>query len=124
MPETRPQTSALPTPAPADRVDSTPSAQGTRVLLAVSTDDARERRERTLREAGLDVLVARTSFETVVKATCTLPDVILLDPTLGRDVLVETRRLLVTCPSTAHIPVVRLTARRTVPRRLLATFAA
>lgn len=76
-------------------------------------------RESELRAAGFRVSVARTGFQAIVKASCHLPDLILLDDSLSDIEAPETRRLLTTCPVTAHIPVVRLTRGRRLPRRVL-----
>ena len=64
---------------------------------------------------GYRVCVARTPFEAIVKASCHLPDVILVDPSLGEGDIENTTTLLSTCPATAHIPVVRLTSNRRLP---------
>lgn len=63
--------------------------------------------------------VARTGFEAIVKASCQVPDLILLDDSLLDIDSVETGRLLTTCPVTAHIPVVRLLPGRKVPQRAM-----
>jgi CheY-like chemotaxis protein len=89
------------------------------VLIAACDDGAREERERQLTASGLRVRLARTGFEAIVKAAFYLPSLILLDASLGSEEVEETSRLLATCPSTAHIPIVRLTPRRRVPRRMI-----
>jgi CheY-like chemotaxis protein len=89
------------------------------VLVAACDDGVRDARERQLRAFGLRVRLARTGFEAIVKASCHLPSLILLDASLGSDEVEETSRLLATCPSTAHIPIVRLTPRRRVPQRII-----
>jgi CheY-like chemotaxis protein len=89
------------------------------VLVAACDDGVRDARERQLRAFGLRVRLARTGFEAIVKASCYLPSLILLDASLGSDEVEETSRLLGTCPSTAHIPIVRLTPRRRVPQRII-----
>ena len=95
-----------------------------RVLVAATDDRARETRGRQLHASGLRVLFARTGFEAIVKASCHLPSLILLDASLGQPEIDETSRLLATCPVTAHIPILQLTARRSVPRRMLQQIAA
>jgi response regulator RpfG family c-di-GMP phosphodiesterase len=55
-----------------------------------------------------------------VKASCHVPDVILLDDSLADMNATETGELLTTCPVTAHIPIYRLTPGRRVPRKVLA----
>ena len=94
------------------------------VLVAACDDGVRGARERQLTSSGLRVRLARTGFEAIVKACCHLPRMILLDPSLGSDEVEETSRMLSTCPSTAHIPIVKLTPRRGVPRRILQHLAA
>jgi len=88
------------------------------VLVADSNEASRERRQGQLRAAGYRVSVARTGFEAIVKATCQVPDVILIDDSLGGVEAAETGRLITTCPVTAHIPIVKLTAGRRVPSRV------
>jgi CheY-like chemotaxis protein len=90
------------------------------VLVADGNADSRERREVQLREAGFLVSVARTGFEAIVKATCRVPDLILIDDSLSDIEAAETRRLITTCPVTAHIPIVKLAAGRLVPPRVFA----
>jgi len=63
--------------------------------------------------------VARTGFQAIVKASCHVPDLILIDDSLPDIEAAETRRLLTTCPVTAHIPVVRLPRGRRLSRRVL-----
>ena len=87
------------------------------VLVADANPTSREIREAQLRAAGFRVSVARTGFEAIVKASCHVPDVILLDDSL--DLQAETGRLLTTCPVTSHIPLVCLTRGRRLPRRML-----
>jgi CheY-like chemotaxis protein len=94
------------------------------VLVAACDAGVREERERQLTASGLRVRVARTGFEAIVKASCHLPSLILLDASLGSEEVEETKRLLATCPSTAPIPVICLTPRRRVPRRMIENLAA
>ena len=94
------------------------------VLVAACDAGVREQRERQLAASGLRVRLARTGFEAIVKASCHLPSLILLDASLGSEEVEETSRLLATCPSTAHIPVICLTPRRRVPRRMIENLAA
>jgi len=89
------------------------------VLIADGNDESRSVRESQLRAAGIRVSVARTGFEAIVKASCHVPDLILLDDSLKDIEPAETTRLLKTCPVTAHIAIVRLPHRRRLPRRLL-----
>lgn len=89
------------------------------ILIADGNPASRELREAQLRSAGFRVSVARTGFEAIVKASCQVPDVILLDDSLSDLVAAEIGRLLTTCPMTSHIPVVRLTRGRRLPQRML-----
>jgi len=91
-------------------------------LVLIADADAGSRRKRTeqLGRRGFRVAVARTPFETIVKASCHLPDLILLDASLGAEGARETTELLSTCPATAHIPIVQLTPGRRLPTRVLA----
>ena len=90
------------------------------VLVADGNTDSRERREAELRDTGVRVSVARTGFEAIVKATCHVPDLIVLHDTLPDLDAAETRRMIATCPVTAHIPVVTIRARGTLRRSILA----
>lgn len=88
------------------------------VLVADGDSDSRERRTLELRAAGFRVSAARTGFEAIVKASCQVPDLIVLDDSLPDLAAAETGRLITTCPVTAHIPVLRVTHGRRLPRRL------
>lgn len=90
------------------------------VLVADADPTSRQEREQHLRTAGARVLTARTGFEAIVKASCQLPDLIVLDESLGDVEVAETARLLTICPVTAQTPVLCLRARRRVPLRILA----
>lgn len=90
------------------------------VLIADADADSRQEREQHLLAAGARVLTARTGFEAIVKASCQLPDLIVLDESLGDVEVAETARLLTICPVTAQTPVLCLRARRRVPLRVLA----
>jgi DNA-binding response OmpR family regulator len=89
------------------------------VLIADGDDMSRSLREAQLRTAGCRVSVARTGFEAIVKASCHMPDVILLDESLSDIGATDTGRLITTCPVTSHIPVVHLHPGRPLPRRVL-----
>jgi CheY-like chemotaxis protein len=111
-------TSAKPTtvaPPPPSAVDAVPR----HVLIADTNARTLAARAAQLLAAGLKVSQARTSFEAIVKASCHVPDFILLDGSLGDINEAETRALLTTCPVTAHIPIYRLSPGRRVPRRVL-----
>jgi len=78
------------------------------VLIADADAGSRLDRTRHFEERGYRVAVARTPFEAIVKASCHLPDLIVVDRSFGEDGASETAELLATCPATAHIPIVRL----------------
>ena len=105
--------------AVADAPVSTP-VQALHVLIADANARTRAARAEQLTAAGLRVSMARTSFEAIVKATCSVPDLILLDGSLAEIDAAETGQMLTVCPVTSHIPVYRLTPGRKVPRRILA----
>jgi len=89
------------------------------VLIADPDGLSRARRADQLRGRGFRVAVARTPFEAIVKASCQMPDLILVDSSLAEGAE-ETAELLSTCPATAHIPIIRLTAGRRLPSRVFA----
>jgi CheY-like chemotaxis protein len=90
------------------------------VLIADANARTLAARAEQLLAAGLRVSLAHTSFEAIVKASCYVPDLILLDRSLADLNAAETGALLTTCPVTAHIPIVQLTPGRRVPQRVLA----
>jgi CheY-like chemotaxis protein len=90
------------------------------VLVADADAGTRSRRTRQLENRGFRVAVARTLFETVVKASCHLPNLIFVGASLGETVARETTELLSTCPATAHIPIVMLSRGRRIPTRISA----
>lgn len=107
-------TQNLPTPSAATSI-------GLPLVLIADADAAsRTRRARQLEGRGFRVAVARTGFETIVKASCHVPDLILVDASLGEAGAQETTELLSTCPATAHIPIVRLSPGRRLPSRISA----
>jgi CheY-like chemotaxis protein len=91
------------------------------VLIADRNPASRAARDQQLRAAGFRVSVARTAFEAIVKASCQVPDLILIDESLadGDIETADVSRLLTTCPVTSHIPIVRLGRRNRMPQRLL-----
>ena len=117
--------SQLPTSGRTDDGLSTPRSSGPahtpRVLIADADPSSREEREQHLRGAGAHVVIARTGFEAIVKASCQMPDLIVLAESLGEIEMAETARLLNICPVTAQTPVLCLRARRRVPLRVLAS---
>ena len=90
------------------------------VLVADANPASRQEREQHLKAVGARVVMARTGFEAIVKASCQMPDLIVLDESLGEVEVAETARLLTNCPVTAQTPVLCLRARRKVPLRVLA----
>ena len=102
---------------------ATASAAG-HVLVADGNAASRQRRQTQLEAAGFRVSVARTGFEALVKATCHVPDLILIDESLSDIEAAETRRLITGCPVTAHIPIVRVAPGRRVPARVFARLRA
>jgi len=88
------------------------------VLIADANPASRSRRARHMEMRGYRVSVARTPFETIVKASCHVPDLVVVADSLGD--AEETMELLATCPATAHIPLVRLASRTRLPSRTLA----
>jgi len=87
-------------------------------LIADANAVSRARRRRQLEKLGYRVASARTSFEAIVKASCHVPDIIVIGASLGNTGVAETTELLSTCPATAHIPIVRLAAGGRLPNRL------
>lgn len=106
-------------------MSSTPSSELAvpHVLIADGDAASRAARESQLRAAGLRVSVARTGFEAIVKASCHVPDLILLADSLSDIEVSETARLLQACPVTAPIPIVRLVRGRRLPRRVFSGLA-
>lgn len=98
-----------------------PGGHTPHVLIADADPTSRQEREQHLHAAGARVLTARTGFEAIVKASCQMPDLIVLDESLGDVEVAETARLLTTCPVTAQTPVLCLRTRRRVPLRLIAS---
>jgi CheY-like chemotaxis protein len=90
------------------------------VLIADRNDRTLAVRAKQLLAAGLRVSQAHTAFEAIVKASCHVPDFILLDGSLVDLDAAAAGQLLTTCPMTAHIPIFRLTPGRRVPQRVLA----
>ena len=101
-----------------------PASTAGHVLVADGDDASRERRQTQLEAAGYRVSVARTGFEAIVKATCHVPDLILIDESIADIDPAETGRLITTCPVTAHIPIVRVPRGRRVPARVFARIRA
>jgi CheY-like chemotaxis protein len=91
------------------------------VLVAAADAAARLRRERQLHASGARVATTRTGFEAIVKASCQMPDLVVLDESLGQAEMAETARLLMTSPVTARTPVLCLPGSRRVPIGLLSS---
>lgn len=87
-------------------------------LVADANAESCARRTKQLEALGFRVTLARTPFEAIVKASCHLPELILVDASLGEDGANEAAELLSTCPATAHIPIVRLRGGRRLPPRV------
>ena len=104
-------------------VASTASIALPLVLIADANPASRLRRTQQLTRRGFRVSVARTAFEAIVKASCNLPDLILVDASLADGGAQETSDLLSTCPATAHIPIVRISPGGRLPARALAAAA-
>ena len=97
-----------------------PSVSLPLALVADADAASRSRRSRQLERRGFRVAVARTVFEAIVKASCHLPDLIVVAASLGEEQARETTELLSTCPATAHIPIVRLSRGARIPTRIAA----
>lgn len=95
------------------------AAAALHVLIADANTATLAARAQQLTAAGLRVSMAHSSFEAIVKASCFLPDVILLDGSLAGLDATATSELLTTCPATSHIPIFRLPPGRKVPQRVL-----
>ena len=104
-----------------EETPAVPDATALPIVLIADPDAASlTRRAAQLRDRGFHVVVAHTPFEAIVKASCQLPDLILLDSALGADGIGETTELLSTCPATAHIPIVQVRSGRRLPPRVFA----
>jgi CheY-like chemotaxis protein len=89
-------------------------------LVADADAGSRSRRIRQLEHRGFRVAVARTVFEAIVKASCHLPDLIVVAASLGEEQARAATELLSTCPATAHIPIVQLSRGARIPTRISA----
>lgn len=87
-------------------------------LLADADATETHQRVMELSRAGFRVSFARTGFEAIVKASCHLPDLIVIGGLADLEAS-ETSRLLATCPVTSHIPIIQLQPGRKVPVRTL-----
>ena len=120
----RVQTSSLSVTAAVVDATANAAVKVLHVLIADANARTLGARVEQLRALGLQVSMARTSFEAIVKATCHVPDVILLDGSLDTSCegikTAETVQMLTICPVTSHIPIYRLTPGRRVPQRILA----
>lgn len=90
------------------------------VLVADGDPASRAHRQSQLVAAGFRVSTARTGFEAIVKASCQLPDLIVIDDSISDIEPAETGRLITTCPVTSHIPIVLVPTGRRLPARLFA----
>lgn len=91
------------------------------VLIADANHVSRRRRVRQFERRGFRVAVARTGFEAIVKASCQLPDLIVVAASLGEAGADETTELLSTCPATEHIPIVQIAPGGRIPPRAYVT---
>lgn len=89
------------------------------VLIADADADSRVRRARQLERRGFRVSFAKTAFETIVKASCHVPDAIVLDESLGD--MQDAFDLISTCPATSHIPILRVKPGKPLPKRIRAS---
>jgi len=86
--------------------------KGKRILVIDDDEDIREVAKLSLEIiAGLDVILARSSYEGLQKALSEQPDAILLDVMLPDMDGVKTFQELQANPVTKHIPVILLTAK-------------
>jgi CheY-like chemotaxis protein len=92
---------------------TTPSLTVPLALIADADPRSAARRAKQLQARGFRVALARTSFEAIVKASCQIPDVILVAGSI--EDASDTTTLLATCPATAHIPIVHLTRGKRLP---------
>src|SRR5690349_19030210 len=88
------------------------------VLLADANRASRVRRLRQLEGRGFRVAAARTAFEAIVKASCHLPDLIVVAGSIGEASADEATELLSSCPATAHIPIVRVQTGHRLPANI------
>ena len=103
-----------------EALSATASTKATsHVLIADANARTLAVRAEQLLAAGLRVSLAHTSFEAIVKASCHVPDFILLDGSLADLDAAATGQLLTTCPMTAHIPIFKLTPGRRIPQRVV-----
>lgn len=110
---------------PTEPSESTVSSRATALLLplvlvADADGDSRDRRGRQLERRGFRVSLAKTAFEAIVKASCHVPDAIVLDDSLADIGVEDLLHLLSTCPATAHIPILRVKSGRPLPRTIRA----
>jgi CheY-like chemotaxis protein len=99
---------------------TTPGTHTPRILVADAEVASLHARRQQLEASGVHAVVARTSFEAIVKAACLMPDLVVLADSLGELEVAETARLLAECPATARTPVIRVRRGRRVPQRVLA----
>jgi CheY-like chemotaxis protein len=95
-------------PTPVAAVASLADIAQPLVLIAAADPASRQDRVLHFERRGYRVAIARTPFATSVKASWHLPDLIVVDGSLGEADANHTTELLSTCPATAHIPIVRL----------------
>ncbi len=88
------------------------------LVLLVANDSAElESCVLLLSQAGLRVTTARTGFEALVKATCYIPELVVIQEGLAAAEGVDgtvAEQLMRVCPATAHIPVISCSALRSI----------
>ncbi len=88
-----------------------------RVLLVANDSAELEACVLLLGQAGLRVTTARTGFEALVKATCYIPELVVIQEGLAAAEGVDgtvAEQLMRVCPATAHIPVISCSALRSI----------
>ncbi len=94
------------------------STPGVPLVLLVANDSAElEACALLLTQAGLRVTTARTGFEALVKATCYIPELVVIQEGLAAAEGVDgtvAEQLMRVCPATAHIPVISCSALRSI----------
>lgn len=96
----------------ADRLPASATSTGARrkILLVEDNYENRDMLQRRLMRHGFDVCCAADGPNGVAMAASETPDIILMDVALGDMNGWEATRLIKARPSTAHIPIIALTA--------------
>lgn len=105
-------------PSSTHTASGAPSTPLVPLVLLVANDSAEiDACALLLSQAGLRVTTARTGFEALVKATCYLPELVVIQEGLAAEEGVDgsvAQQLLQVCPATAHIPVISCSALRSI----------